>query len=257
MKCLEMRELIADSRRAIPMFEINCPSCGAEGRASKQKVNTRLVCRKCLRVFHVTPAGRAVPGEPPVTGEASLGPSEPVEPDRAVEVDQWFERISKTVFSTRALLVVVGLIVLMVGSWIWPSGETLEDRVRKVGYAAYDGDTKTLQSLAASGTEEDVIKWYEGVRAELQGLKTSLGPMPPSVEVVVKEQDADKGVAQAVARISTEQELSRRGAHLPDPTLSIVSGVKTVELPMTFDSSSWGGWRIDGKRTFEALSRTP
>ncbi|MGZ6057713.1 MAG: hypothetical protein ACXWOV_19350 [Isosphaeraceae bacterium] len=47
------------------MLAIKCPACGAEGRASKEKIQTRLVCRKCLRVFHVTPSGKTVLGACP------------------------------------------------------------------------------------------------------------------------------------------------------------------------------------------------
>ena len=53
------------------MLEIKCPACGAEGRAPKDKILTRLVCRKCLRVFHVTPSGMTVIGEPPTPGQSS------------------------------------------------------------------------------------------------------------------------------------------------------------------------------------------
>ena len=60
------------------MLAIKCPACGAEGRASKEKIQTRLVCRKCLRVFHVTPSGKTVLGEPPAPGRtAATAPMQP------------------------------------------------------------------------------------------------------------------------------------------------------------------------------------
>ena len=31
------------------MIDMNCPSCGAGGRIPREKVNTRLVCKKCLQ----------------------------------------------------------------------------------------------------------------------------------------------------------------------------------------------------------------
>ena len=46
------------------MIDMKCPSCGAGGRIPREKVNTRLVCKKCLRVFHVTSGGSTVLGEP-------------------------------------------------------------------------------------------------------------------------------------------------------------------------------------------------
>jgi len=71
------------------MIEIKCPACGAEGRASKEKIQTRLVCRKCLRVFHVTPSGKTVLGEPPAPGQTSTAVSRAkAAPDPGQKVDR-------------------------------------------------------------------------------------------------------------------------------------------------------------------------
>ena len=58
------RDSVNRSRRSVPMIDMKCPSCGAGGRMPREKVNTRLVCKKCLRVFHVTASGNTVLGEP-------------------------------------------------------------------------------------------------------------------------------------------------------------------------------------------------
>ena len=71
------------------MLAIKCPACGAEGRASKEKIQTRLICRKCLRVFHVTPSGKTVLGEPPTPGQTSTAVSRAkAAPDPGQKVDQ-------------------------------------------------------------------------------------------------------------------------------------------------------------------------
>src|SRR4051812_2600267 len=151
--------MVARKRRAISVIVLHCPTCGAQGRTSDDKINTRLVCRKCFKPFHITPTGRAVMGEPPQIGEVSTQtPYAAVAPDRAQEVDQWFKRVSSAVFSPRTALILGGLIVLLIGSTMYSRGETLQDRAVKVARAAYDGDKNVLQSLAASGTEEDVVK---------------------------------------------------------------------------------------------------
>src|SRR4051812_33288916 len=46
------------------MIEMACPSCGRAGQVPKEKLQSRLVCRKCHVVFHMDPGGRAVLGEP-------------------------------------------------------------------------------------------------------------------------------------------------------------------------------------------------
>src|SRR5690242_5419896 len=48
------------SWRSSSVIEMKCPACGVVGRIPKNKVNVRLVCSKCLKVFYVTPSGRAV-----------------------------------------------------------------------------------------------------------------------------------------------------------------------------------------------------
>ena len=53
------------------MPDISCPACGAGGRVPRNKMNLRLVCKKCLRVFHLTPGGQAVLGEPPAAKDAA------------------------------------------------------------------------------------------------------------------------------------------------------------------------------------------
>src|SRR5437764_14137537 len=71
------------SRGVLSMIEMSCPRCGAGGRVPNNKVNSRLVCKKCLQIFHLTPSGHAVLGEPPPTKEApsARGPRERVELD--------------------------------------------------------------------------------------------------------------------------------------------------------------------------------
>ena len=95
------------------MIEMKCPACGAEGRAPKEKVNTRLVCRKCLKVFHLTPTGRAVLGEPPVTGTTSTAPPHSGRSaDPTQSVDEWFDRASKAAFTPKSLAIAGGLVLL-------------------------------------------------------------------------------------------------------------------------------------------------
>src|SRR5262249_14446595 len=57
----------------VAMIALECPHCGGAGSVPREKVNTRLVCRKCHQIFHVTPTGRAMPGEPPVQKAADPG----------------------------------------------------------------------------------------------------------------------------------------------------------------------------------------
>src|SRR5271163_69933 len=65
------------------MIEMACPRCGAAGRVPNDRINVRLVCKKCLQVFHLKPGGVAVLGEPPVQKQ---GPKERA-PRERLELD--------------------------------------------------------------------------------------------------------------------------------------------------------------------------
>ena len=132
------------------MLAIKCPACGAEGRAPKEKIQRRLVCRKCLRVFHVTPSGKTVLGEPPAPGQTSTAVSyAKAAPDPGEKVDQWFDRASKRFFLPTSLILTVGLILLAVAATLFTPRrpESLQDRVARAAKAAVEGDLQTIREL--------------------------------------------------------------------------------------------------------------
>src|SRR5271157_1653098 len=183
---------LGDSRRAIPMFEIECPACGAAGRAPKQKIQTRLVCRKCLKVFYVTPSGKTVLGEPPATGQTATAVSPGrAQPDRTQKVDQWFDRASKRFFLPTSLILTVGLILLAVAATLFTPRrpESLQDRVARVAKAAVEGDLQTIRELAATGTAGGAVTWCITIRPQCDELLKRLGSRKLAVETEVKQQD--------------------------------------------------------------------
>jgi hypothetical protein len=238
------------------MVEIKCPACGAEGRAHKEKFLTRLVCKKCLIVFHVTPSGRTVLGEPPATGQTSIaGTHEAAAPDRTQEVDQWFDRVSKKFFSPKSLILTASLILLAGAAAFFSRGpETLQVRAAKAARAAVQGDPWALRELAATGTVADVDAWYVAIRPQCEELRQRLGSSRLDVNTEVKPQDSEQGWVEVIARVNTVENLERTGFGLPDP--SIMTAVNSsLFLPMVWKTEGWGGWRLDGKRTQE-LSKT-
>ena len=231
------------------MIEMKCPSCKVAGRVSKDKVNTRLVCRKCLSVFHVTATGRAVLGEPPQAAVTTAKvPREKFGLDLSLDIPPWLRRVAGLVFSPWPLAVLGGLIVL-VGGYTAVSilrGESLQERTRKVARAAVIGDLGTLLELTAAGTGDDMLKWYTAVRPQCDELKSVLRTPTPHVEVQVKNEDSGSGTAQVVARVNQEA----------DPAISAFTSNKSIELPLTLTSEGMAGWMLDGKRTLEAISKT-
>ncbi len=240
------------------MIEMKCPACGAEGRAPRDKVNTRLVCRKCLKVFHVTPTGNAVLGPPPEAGLTSAKTETTPEFDPVQLIEQLTNWSRKLASPAKSVAIIAAAIVLLVGAFFLIRGESLQDRVRAVARAALKGDTETMKTLAVAGTGDDMLKWFETVRPACGALNMSLGDRPPVIEIVVTSEDSQRGVAEVLAKITSEQELATRSRGLPEATIgSAMEAKRNLELAMVFTSEGWGGWRLDGKRTLAGASKGP
>jgi hypothetical protein len=243
------------------MLAIKCPACGAEGRASKEKIQTRLVCRKCLKVFHVTPSGKTVLGAPPGTGQTSTAVSRrKAAPDPDRKVDQWFDRASKRFFSPTSLILTVGLILLAVAAALFTPRrpESLQDRVARAARAAVEGDLQTVRELAATGTAGGVITWYITIRPQCDGLLQRLGSRKLAVESEVK-QDPAREWTDVVAHVSIieEEKLERRGNVLPDASIVVAPTGQPVSLLMAWNSEGRAGWRLEGNRTLELFKAQP
>jgi len=242
------------------MFEIECPACGAAGRAPKQKIQTRLVCKKCLKVFYVTPSGKTVLGEPPATGQTATAVSPGrAQPDRTQKVDQWFDRASKRLFSPTSLILTVGLILLAVAAVyfsVWRP-ESLEYRVAQAARAAVQGDSRTIQELAATGSGDAVDAWYLSIRPKCDELLQRLGSNKLIVETTVTLQDPGRQWADVVARVSIEEGLERKGNVLPDASIVEIPASQPFSLPMAWKVDGMAGWRLDGGRTRELSKPAP
>jgi len=243
------------------VIEMKCPACKVPGRVAKDKVNTRLVCRKCLSVFHLTPTGRAVLGEPP---QAAATPGkvprekQKFELDLSLELPPWLKRVTGVVFAPRVLAVAAGLMLLLGGykAIAILRGESLQERTGKVARAAVIGDLGTLLELTAEGTGDDMIKWYTAVRPQCDQVRNLLRDPNPSVEVQVNKQDSYGGTAEVVARVNPQEPRAPSGSQAPGLAFSGFAAGKSLELPLTLTSEGMGGWMLDGKRTLEAIAKT-
>jgi hypothetical protein len=239
------------------MIAMKCPACGADGRVPKNKVNARLVCKKCLKVFHLTTGGKAVLGPPPEPSASRTAPVA-VSADRTSTVDQFLERLPSLQVQPRTLAVLGGL-GLVALAWFWFSrNEPLSEVAQRAAQATMDGDLTVLRGLASSGTTEEVLQWYQSVRPKCDALRSVSGG-PPTVGFIIMKEEPQSGIAEVQARyVPMEMDLTRRGSLLPDPTV-LASGTraKILEIPMRFTVGSWGDWKLDGKRTLETTFVSP
>ncbi len=79
------------------MIEMKCPSCGAAGRIPPYKVNVRLICKKCLKPFHITSCTqRGARRSPRCQGRSQGGkPARSRLMKRTEAIDEMAARLSK------------------------------------------------------------------------------------------------------------------------------------------------------------------
>ena len=147
------------------MIDMKCPSCGAGGRIPGEKVGTRLVCKKCLRVFHVNGNGQSVLGEPaPAKNASQPHPSRGgAHHDTVSKIDDMTSKLSSMKLPRIDLRVVAAIagIALFSGLGYWIlSRQTLEKRAQDVARSFVKIDMTPVVDLSVPGTEMDTIRWY-------------------------------------------------------------------------------------------------
>ena len=241
------------------MIQMVCPRCGAAGRIPQEKVNARLVCKKCLQVFHLKPGGVAVLGEPPATKSSPKVRTVRERPELISSANEglgdYFAKIRlpdpKIIGVTLVVLMIIGML-----SWVF-SQESVETRSKIMASAIAKGDIGAVMPMVLPGTEGDAMKWFYEIHPNYLDLKKSMGLHEPAVQIQVqKTSDGQSAVALLV--------FSRDGAHQGvNPTgedellAPKVSKVKnSLEITLYWTPDTWGTWRLDAKRTAENPTRS-
>jgi hypothetical protein len=237
------------------MMEMSCPQCGAGGRIPRNKINARLVCKKCLQVFHVTSGGQTVIGEPPPQKDApkERAPRERIEFDVS-SLEGWGQKLSKIKLPDSKTLGIVGLVLLLTaGCWWLLSRQSVETRTQLIATAIAKGDMETIMGLALPGTEMEAMKWGVDTIKLYTDLKVSLGMQDPVLKIQVQS-DTQRSTAQSLVVFSQGSGI-RVGPSLSDelqPVPTLASSKKSIELILFWTPDTWGNWRLDAKRTAEA-----
>jgi hypothetical protein len=238
------------------MFEIKCPACGAGGRVPRNKAGARLVCKKCLRVFHMSPSGQAVLGEPPAPKEV---PQQKVERESpGLEMGGSFDELAAKLakfklpkVSPRTLGIAGGVVMLAaLGFWLF-SRLSVEKRTENFAKALMAADMKSVLEMNAPGTEMETMQWFNDTYKRYMDLKLALGGQDAGAKVVTMA-DGSSGPAVVVLRLSSEG--TRFGGELAgalQPRADASSTPPMLELHLYWVKDSWGNWVLDGKRTAE------
>ncbi len=232
------------------MIYMNCPSCGAHGRIPEDRVNTPIVCKKCLKTFHVKPSGHAVAGGPPIEGKAH---GQPHEFDHRQDFDQWLEKFNNTVHKLIpiATVLAVGLAVAIGFTWSQPA---LEDQVATMATALARGDKDAIRGLAVEGTGDAAVEWLGRIHPVVKDAILASPTVVPLVTVIAKQKDPRIGGVAVRARISPEVIVGRRAVAESAPD-SAAAMARSIDVPLILESSIWKGWRLDGDRTLKAFQK--
>jgi hypothetical protein len=242
------------------MIQMACPRCGAGGRVPREKVNSRLVCKKCLQVFYLTPAGQAVAGEPPLPKEQprQRASRQKIEIDAGDLFEGVGQKLSKIKLPSLKTLGIVGVVLLIVaaGAWMF-SRQSIEKRTQVLAAALSKGDLETVVGLAMAGTEMEAITWSAKVFDQYSSLKVSFGGVDPGITIQIQGQGSGNS-AQALVVYSREG--AARPGQIPldlPPSPSLSNAKQSLELVLYWTLDTWGNWRLDARRTLEAFQSSP
>jgi hypothetical protein len=242
------------------MIDMKCPSCGAGGRVPREKVNTRLVCKKCLRVFHITASGNTVLGEPAAPKDAPRAQSHR-DSARRETVDK-FDNVAAKLSNVKLpqidpkVFVAIGGIVLVaaLGYWFF-SKQSLKQRAVEIARSFAKADMKTAVDFSLPGTEMDTIRWYNDAYKQYGELKLLFGGQEAGV--TVEEQSEATGGTVPVKLIFSKEGMRFDGSIFADifqPNPSLNKGKSSLELPLFWTKDFWGNWLLDGTKTYSGTA---
>jgi len=238
------------------MIPMNCPSCDAEGRIPNDKINTTLVCKKCLKSFHVKPSGRAVIGEARPDGTASARPEvDPSLIDRSADVDQWFAKLGASARRFARYAAVLAVVLVGYGlyrTFLHPVG--LEEQSLRAASAIARNDLSTIREMAFDGTSDEAVEWYDSIHPEFKQQLRTAPSVVPKLEIVSVRRDPATSTAEVVTRLSLVEPEGRMGIVAASTSIGSLGGL-SVEVAFVMVDCGWGGWRLDGKRTNEAARK--
>jgi len=216
------------------MIEMACPGCGRGGQVPKEKLYTRLVCRKCHVVFHMEPSGRTVLGEPQSAKDAKTEEKKKKEkakgPDAVAVLEGLHLPSMSDVLNVRANLadgtfpvkpVLAGVGVLVVGwlvlSFLNRAPESVAERARIVVEAIAHDDLNRVKGYASGSSVDDVVKWYEIIHTRLDTARKSWPSKESTVQVLVVEDDPKSNRGEIEAFILPADSGVQTAAVMPPP----------------------------------------
>lgn len=238
------------------MIDAICPACGRGGSLPKEKVNTRLVCRNCQQVFHVTTANVALKGEPPPSLSNSKTKTKPnaERSPRREDMALDFSTI-RGPFKSAA----VGLVLLVLAWFGYPyfvgGPETLEQRSIRAAQAIVDQNDPRLQKLVPTTLWDDAKPWLTELRPRIENYKSRWPGHDLNVSALVLNENRSSGRATVVAYLSPPLAAARTGSATGDIVVDSSGKTEPLGITLAWILDSSNQWGIDPKESAKADGR--
>jgi len=247
------------------MIDLACPSCGRAGSIPREKINTRLNCKKCHVVFHVNTAGRALLGEPHLEPQKAEhhhheGLHLPSLPsfDGLDGLKDGLPQVS-----LRSLGIGMAAIVILGGLFMFLTKppESLADSARRTAERFANDDLAYLKQIATSESIDDVVRWFDTVHPVLVKSRERWKSREANVQVMVIGEDRRQRKGEAQAFIYPAGATSRYTAIAAAAdstgmsTSTATASQQPIDLRLHWVLDRNGTWRLDGLTTYKAASR--
>jgi len=252
------------------MVEMSCPGCGRAGQVPKEKLHTRLVCKKCHVVFHVDQSGRALLGDPNQVGkkDPKKKTAKAGEPSSLLvklglqklqTLNQMGDNLSETGFPVKpaAAIAAVLLVGWLILGYANAAPESVADPARRAVDALTHDNLDRLKSYATEDSLSDVIRWYDLQHGKLEAARKTWPGKDASVQIVIVEEDhsKQKGVVEAFLLPAPS---TQTASVLPSADTKSGSKATAPSGPVGFQLHwvwSGGKWRLDGRQTFAVAAQ--
>ena len=239
------------------MIELECPNCAGRGSVPNDKATARMVCKKCHMVFHMTPTGRTMLGEPPVAGKEKDNKKTAHDPGHASGGASAAKKrdFAEGLFEFNRVQILAGVLavgMLGLGCFVVMAGggkDILSQKAQEMADAVSAGNVSSVKGLSRSEGADAAVKWYDSVHSQYEGMKKSSPGQGVLASVFVIEENHAKREGQALILFAPAAGSTREQSIAKAAGVGTTPGDQSITQILTFWVLDRGYWRLDGTRT--------
>jgi hypothetical protein len=183
---------------------------------------------------------------------AVLGEPPSIEVDLAEAKEKLHEAMAKAKEPAKKAAIGAGA-VLALGLALYVffgPADHLERTAKRAADALAAGDASTIKGMAASGTEEEVGRWYEEAHRRLVNARERwYGGKDEAIEVRVGQED--KAQRKGGAGISIHPALAGGlDVSLANPAAATAGADSPFDIETNWVLDRWGHWHLDGHESY-------